>query len=1051
MHNPIAFRRGPVTFWTTIIYLAVLIPLIIVNETVPSAPERSPFEGVNLDQAWLDLTTLTKGYHPYNSKNNDEVRDWLLLRIQQILDQNSASWKTDSVGDSIDGGSRLNTRSSIADVTVFDDLTSNFTVRMDQVRLGTNAPTRSNGGSAVYFEGTNILVYIRGTDDEDGDWWKSDRKVHGGSGEEPAAQAREGKLIGKGGVLVNAHYDSVSTGFGATDDGMGVVSILQIVDYFTRPGHQPKKGIVALLNNGEEDFLNGARAFGKTPLNKFIHTFLNLEGAGAGGRAILFRSSDQEVTGAYSRTKHPFGTVIGSDAFGTGAIRSQTDYVVLNGVFGQRGLDLAFFKPRARYHTNQDDAKHTSKASLWHMLSSAVHTTIELSSDTGDTFIGPRPDGSRNKVPNGSPSDGVWFSILGSGFVLFSLRGMFAWSLTILIAPPLILALVTYLVARSDKYYFFSSKVRTYEHPDFEQPVTVGGIKGFFRFPLALGFATTLTVGCAFLLRKINPLIVYSSPYTVWATMLSLFYFSLWLILRGASAVRPSALQRGYVNIWLFILGWAMLVGVTVLEDRFRIASGYFFVFLESALFLSTLLTLLELFALPKKTAWAQQVREDHRAMDHINAVPNDEDLIGPTASEGVTPAADEDLASPATERTPLIPPVPLLGDGRDSKARTTFATTYRRSISKIQHGVRKAQDAKDTPIADEQPWSVSLPTWTWILQFLLIGPFITILAGETGLILVDAVNQTGPDGSSLLMPYLIIALFTILILLPLSPFIHRVSHHIPNLLLVVCAGTLIYNLATFPFSANNRYKVYFQQTIDLDTGETRTHFHGLEDYVRPIIAEIPSSVGKNIDCGASGKGGLVNCTFDSSSIAPRIGKALPDGIPPQRGYADLVTINSTRGDGNTATIEIDAVDTKACFLHFSRPVSRLDIANASTWDERFGPYPEDGVGLVKLWRRDWNKKWVITVEWTDPHAVSVTEEAVTEGDKDASWAMVEGDDLKVRNTSGVDGYVACQWSDANTPGVIPALDEALAYAPVWAGVTKYAEGLVEGKKRFML
>jgi hypothetical protein len=827
---------------------------------------------------------------------------------------------------------------------------------------------------------------------------------------------------------------------------MGVVSVLQVIKYFTTPGHQPKRGIVALLNNGEEDFLNGARAFGQTPLNNFIHTFLNLEGAGAGGRAILFRSSDQEVTGAYSKTKHPFGTVIGSDAFGMGAIRSQTDYVVLNGVFGQRGLDLAFFKPRARYHTNQDDAKHTSKASLWHMLSSAVHTTIELSGDTGDTFIGPRPDESRSKVPNGRPSDGVWFDIFGSGFVLFNLRGMFAWSLTILIAAPLILGLVTYLLVRSDKYYFFSSKVRTYEHPDFEQPVTLGGLKGLFRFPIALLFATALTVGAAFLLRKINPLIVYSSPYSVWATMISLFYFSLWLILRGASAVRPSALQRGYVNIWLFIMGWALLVGVTALEDRFKIASGYFFVFFESALFLSTLITLLELFALPRKTSWGQQVREDHQALDHS------EQLIAPTPSEAVTPAADDtDDVGPANETTPLIPPVPSLGgDNGDSNVRTTFATTYRRSISKIQHQVRKAQDAKDKPIEDEQAWSFALPTWTWIFQFLLIGPFIAILAGEIGLILVDAVNQTGVDGSSLLMPYLIIAFFTILILLPLSPFIHRVTHHIPNLLLVVFVGTLIYNLVAFPFSANNRYKVYFQQTVDLDTGETKSHFHGLEKYVRPIIAELPSSAGQAVDCGPSAKDGLVNCTYDSSHIGPRIGKALPDGVPPQVGYADLVTINATRGDGNTTRFEIDAVNTKACFLHFSRPVSRLDIANASAWDERFGPYPEDGVGLVKMWRRDWNKTWVVDVEWTDPKTVSLDTDTVAEGGAE-DWVMVGSDELKVRKTSGIEGYVACQWSDANTRGVIPALDEALQYSPTWAGITKYAEGLVEGRKSFIV
>lgn len=295
---------------------------------------------------------------------------------------------------------------------------------------------------------------------------------------------------------------------------MGVISVLQLIKYFTAPGNQPKRGIVALLNNGEEDFLYGARAFGQSPLLPFVHTFLNLEGAGAGGRAILFRTSDQEVTAAYSGTDAPFGSVIGSDSFSLGVIRSETDYVVLNGAYGQRGLDLAFFKPRARYHTNQDDASHTSKASLWHMLSAAVHTMINLSGDTGDTFTGPRRDGDRAKVQNGRPSDGVWFDIFGKGFVLFNLRGMFAWSLTILIVPPLVLALVTYFLVKADKYYFFTTKVRADDNPDCE-PVSLGGLKGFFRFPLALTFAVALTLGAAFLLRKINPFIIHSSPYSM--------------------------------------------------------------------------------------------------------------------------------------------------------------------------------------------------------------------------------------------------------------------------------------------------------------------------------------------------------------------------------------------------------------------------------------------------------------------------------------------------------------------------------------------------------
>jgi Zn-dependent M28 family amino/carboxypeptidase len=57
--------------------------------------------------------------------------------------------------------------------------------------------------------------------------------------------------------LFNDLNYSVSTGFGATDDGMGVTTVLQLIRFFTTPGNEPKRGIVAMLNNGEEDFLNG--------------------------------------------------------------------------------------------------------------------------------------------------------------------------------------------------------------------------------------------------------------------------------------------------------------------------------------------------------------------------------------------------------------------------------------------------------------------------------------------------------------------------------------------------------------------------------------------------------------------------------------------------------------------------------------------------------------------------------------------------------------------------------------------------------------------------
>jgi len=95
-YNPFAFRPAQVTFWTTAVYLALLSSLIYIHENVPRAPQDSALPpGLSLSEAWHDLANLTREYHPFNSRSNDAVRVWLLVRLQQILDQNSASWTTE--------------------------------------------------------------------------------------------------------------------------------------------------------------------------------------------------------------------------------------------------------------------------------------------------------------------------------------------------------------------------------------------------------------------------------------------------------------------------------------------------------------------------------------------------------------------------------------------------------------------------------------------------------------------------------------------------------------------------------------------------------------------------------------------------------------------------------------------------------------------------------------------------------------------------------------------------------------------------------------------
>lgn len=60
-------------------------------------------------------------------------------------------------------------------------------------------------------------------------------------------------------VLFSAHFDSASTAPGATDDGVAVATLLQMLTYLSE--NQPRRSAVFNINNGEENGLAGARVY----------------------------------------------------------------------------------------------------------------------------------------------------------------------------------------------------------------------------------------------------------------------------------------------------------------------------------------------------------------------------------------------------------------------------------------------------------------------------------------------------------------------------------------------------------------------------------------------------------------------------------------------------------------------------------------------------------------------------------------------------------------------------------------------------------------------
>jgi hypothetical protein len=52
-YNPFSFHPMTVTVIVAVVYLAILIPVLIVHETVPPAPTNpTEYRGLNLTEAW---------------------------------------------------------------------------------------------------------------------------------------------------------------------------------------------------------------------------------------------------------------------------------------------------------------------------------------------------------------------------------------------------------------------------------------------------------------------------------------------------------------------------------------------------------------------------------------------------------------------------------------------------------------------------------------------------------------------------------------------------------------------------------------------------------------------------------------------------------------------------------------------------------------------------------------------------------------------------------------------------------------------------------------
>jgi hypothetical protein len=179
-------------------------------------------------------------------------------------------------------------------------------------------------------------------------------------------------------VMVAAHYDSVPAGPGASDDGAGIVSVLEIARVLkaSAPLRHP---VIFLMDEGEEAGLLGAVAFVEgDPWAKDVRAVVNMDNRGTSGASTMFEtgSANEWVMGMYARSiRHPNADSLSYTVYKS--LPNDTDFTVFKRA-GYQGLNFAFIDDVAHYHTPLDNVANTSVSSIQSEGGSALEAVRAL-------------------------------------------------------------------------------------------------------------------------------------------------------------------------------------------------------------------------------------------------------------------------------------------------------------------------------------------------------------------------------------------------------------------------------------------------------------------------------------------------------------------------------------------------------------------------------------------------------------------------------------------------------------------------------------------------
>ena len=138
-------------------------------------------------------------------------------------------------------------------------------------------------------------------------------------------------------VLLGAHLDSWDLGTGTTDNGTGSMIVMEAARALQKSGLQPKRTILFVLFSGEEQGLNGSRAYvtaHKDELPKFSAALIHDVGTGRVISISLMRNyQDREIMDKVVAPLRPLGLLELSQRWMTGSDHASFEEAGVPGFF----------------------------------------------------------------------------------------------------------------------------------------------------------------------------------------------------------------------------------------------------------------------------------------------------------------------------------------------------------------------------------------------------------------------------------------------------------------------------------------------------------------------------------------------------------------------------------------------------------------------------------------------------------------------------------------------------------------------------------------------